>query len=244
MHLKLHKLQEFDSRNQEIRAAKQLQEGWEDLNRVFHHQNLHYIPKIICTKLINRYHNNPLASYFGIDKTKKLISQKYYWPSLRKDVEAYVKGCDVSLALKTVRHKPYGNLQSMPIPIHCWKDLLMDFMTGLLVSTNWKGQTYNLILVIVDWLTKMVYYKLLKVIINALGLAKVILDVVIQYHVLPNSIVTYWGFLFTFNFWTSLCYFLGIKQQLSTTFQTPIDRQTEYQKSTMKAYLCFFVNFK
>ena len=31
--------------------------------------------------------------------------------------------------------------------------LFMDFDTGLLVSTNWKGETYNSILVIIDRLT-------------------------------------------------------------------------------------------
>ncbi len=35
----------------------------------------------------------------------------------------------------------------------------MDFVTGLPVSTNWKGDTYDSILVIVDRLTKMVYYE-------------------------------------------------------------------------------------
>ncbi len=58
------------------------------------------------------------------------------------------------------------------------------------VSTIWKSDTYNSILVIVDWLTKMVYYKPVKVIINAPDLAKIILDVVVQYYDLPNSIVS------------------------------------------------------
>ena len=55
----------------------------------------------------------------------------------------------------------------------------MDFITGLSVSTNWKGESYDFILVIINRLTKLVYYELVKVIIDALGLAKVILDVVV-----------------------------------------------------------------
>ena len=65
----------------------------------------------------------------------------------------------------------------------------MDFVTGLPISTNWKGESYDSILLIVNLLTKMVYYEPVKVTINALGLAKVILDVVIWHHSLPNSIV-------------------------------------------------------
>ncbi len=45
----------------------------------------------------------------------------------------------------------------------------MDFVTRLPVSTNWKGKTYDSILVIIDRLTKMVHYKPVKVTIDALG---------------------------------------------------------------------------
>ena len=55
----------------------------------------------------------------------------------------------------------------------------MDFVIGLLISTNWKKESYDSILVIVDWLIKMVHYKLVKVIINALGLVEVIFDIVV-----------------------------------------------------------------
>ena len=52
------------------------------------------MPKIIWTELISRHHNDPLAGHFGINKSKELIGWKYYCSSLKKDVEAYVKGCD------------------------------------------------------------------------------------------------------------------------------------------------------
>ncbi len=148
------------------------------------------MPEIVRIELISRHHDDLLAGYFGIDKTRELIARKYYWPTLRSDVEAYVIGCDVCLGLKLVRHKPYGDLQSLPVPTHRWKDLFMDFVTGLLVSTNWKAKTYDSILVIVDKLTKMVYYEPVKVTIDAPSLAKVIIEVVVRHHGLPDSIVS------------------------------------------------------
>ena len=113
----------------------------------------------------------------------------------------------------------------------------MDFVMGLPISTNWKGDSYNLILVIVDQLTKMVYYEPVKVTIDAPGLAKVIIDAIIQHYGLPDSIVIDRGSLFTSKFWSSLCYFLGIKRKLSTAFHPQTDGQTERQNSTMEAYL-------
>ena len=88
----------------------------------------------------------------------------------------------------------------------------MDFVTGLPLSVDWKSDNYDSILVIVDQLTEMVHYEPVKVIIDTSGLAEVIIDVVFQHYGLPDLIVTNRGSLFTSKFWSSLCYFLGIKQ--------------------------------
>ena len=83
------------------------------------------------------------------------------------------------MASKAVRHKHYDNLQALPVPTYQWKNFLMDFVTGLPVSTNWKNKSYNFILVIVNRLRKMIHYKSVKVTINTLRLANVIFNVVV-----------------------------------------------------------------
>ena len=160
------------------------------------------------------------------------------------DVDNYVKGCDVCLASKAIWHKPYGDLQSLLVSTHHWKDLSMDFVMGLPILTDWKRDSYNSILVIIDRLTKMVYYKPVKVTIDAPGLAEVIINVVVRHHDCPDSIVTDRGSLFTSKFWSSLCSFLGIKPRLSIAFYPQTDGQIERQNSTMEAYLRAFVNFE
>ena len=100
------------------------------------HQGLLFVLETIQMELISRHQNNPLTGHFGIEKTCKLLARKYYWPFLKHNVKAYVKGCDVCLASKVVRHKFYGDLQSLPVSTHRWKDLLMDFVTGLPISAN------------------------------------------------------------------------------------------------------------
>ena len=69
-------------------------------------------------QLISRYYNNFLVGHFGVDKIKELIGRKYYWPSPKKDVKAYVKGCNMCLALKAVKNKLYSNIQLMLISIY------------------------------------------------------------------------------------------------------------------------------
>ena len=87
----------------------------------------------------------------------------------------------------------------------------MDFVTKLLISVNGKGGSYDFILVIVDQFMKMVHYKPVKVTINTLRLAKVILNIVVWHHNLPILIILNESFLFTFKFCLLLCYLLGIK---------------------------------
>ena len=74
--------------------------------------------KAIRMQLINRHQNNLLASYFCIKKACKLLARKYFWPTFRHDVEAYIKGCNVCLSLQMVKHKPYSDFQSLPILIY------------------------------------------------------------------------------------------------------------------------------
>ena len=120
----------------------------------------------------------------------------------------------------------------------------MDFVTGLPLSADWKGNSYDSILVIVDRLTKMVHYEPVKVTIDAPGLAELIINVVVWHHGLLDSIISDRGAIFTSKFWSSLCYFLGIKRRLSTAFHPQTDGQTERQNSTMETYLRAFVNFE
>ena len=66
----------------------------------------------------------------------------------------------------------------------------MDFVTRLPVLADWKGKSYDSIFVIIDRLTQMVNYKLVKVTIDTPGLAKVIIDVIIRHYGLHDFIMT------------------------------------------------------
>lgn len=112
----------------------------------------------------------------------------------------------------------------------------MDFVASLPISSDWKKYSYNSILVIVDWLTKMVYYESIKIIIYVSSLAKAIIDMVVWHYGLLDSIVTNRCSLFTSKFWLLLCYFFSIKRRLSTTFHLQTESQTKRQNSTIEAY--------
>lgn len=117
MRLRFPELQARNQQTKEIRQAG-LKAGWEELDKVLHYQGLLYVPKVIRMELISKHLNDLLAGYFRIKKTQELVAQKYYWPTLQANIKAYLKGCDVCVALKAVRHKQYVDLQLLPVPTH------------------------------------------------------------------------------------------------------------------------------
>ena len=88
----------------------------------------------------------------------------------------------------------------------------MHFVTSLPFFADWKSDNYNSILVIVDCLTKIVYYKPVKIIINAPRLAKVITDMLVWHYSISDSIINDRKAIFTSKYWFLLCYFFNIKR--------------------------------
>ena len=77
MRLRLLELQESDNKAWKIRAEG-LKDDYKKVDRVLHYQELPFVPEIIQTELISQHHNDFLARHFNINKTKDLVSQKYY----------------------------------------------------------------------------------------------------------------------------------------------------------------------
>ena len=147
------------------------------------------------------------------------------------------------LISKKMTHKPYNDFQSLPVSTYWWKNLLINFITRLPISTNWKRESYNSILVIVDWLTKIVYYKLVKIIINTPRLIKIIKDMLVWYHGLPDLIITSKGSLFTLKFWLFFCYFFWNKRQVICRILFSISRPNKAGKEYHRGVSLSFCQF-
>lgn len=127
MRLRPQELQEEDPQAQKTRTEALKGGRLGELDGLLHHQGMFYVPKNTRTKLISRHHNDPLAWHFGIEKTLgHLLTQR----------RSYDRGCDVCLASKVVKHKPYDDLRLLPIPTHRWKNLMIDLVTILPISTD------------------------------------------------------------------------------------------------------------
>lgn len=146
--------------------------------------------------------------------------------------------------MKVVRFKVYKNLKLIPMPTFHWKNLFINFIISFSGSTNPKSANYNLILVILNYFTKVIYYKLVKVFINALKLAKALLNMIVWYYSFFDFIIINWGFLFISMFGFLPCYFFDIKWYLLMAFHLKTDSQTKWKNSIIKVYLQAFSSFE
>jgi len=188
-------------------------------------------------RLIKEYHDTPLAGHPGRSKTFDLLSLQYYWKTMRRQVDQYIRHCAERQRSRTNRHASFGVLRPLPVPEKPWEDISMDFVTGLR-----ECEGYDAIWVVVDRLTKMRLLVPCHTTIDARGLAEMCLKEVVRFHGLPKNIISDRGPQFAPVFWKMICERLGIDLRLSTEFHAQTDGQTERINSSMEQYLRIYTS--
>jgi len=125
------------------------------------------------------------------------------------------------------------------IPEKLWMHILTDFIIKLPLA-----QGYNSILVVVDRLTKMVYFIPATEKTSAEGLARLLRDNMWKLHGLPESIILDREPQFAAGLIRELNGMLGIESKLSTAFYPQTDGQTERVNQELEQYLRMFINHR
>ena len=173
----------------------------------------------------------------GIHKTTELITQNYWWPGLQKDVQKYVQGCRTCQTVKPDRQAKNAPLHPNEIPERPWQTVSMDMMGPLPDS---KG--FNMILVIVDCLTKKSFFLPTHSTITSKGIATLYRDRVFVEHGIPEKVISDRGSQFVSKFMKELFEILKIKGNPSTAYHPQTDGQTERVNQEVKEFLTMFVN--
>ena len=120
-----------------------------------------------------------------------------------------------------------------------WMHISVDFITKLPIA-----QGYNSILVVVDQLTKMVYFIPTTEKTLAEELARLFRDNAWKLYGLPESVISDRGPQFVAGIMRELNKILGIESKLSTAFHPQIDGQTERVNQELEQYLRMFTNHR
>ncbi|POM73480.1 Retrotransposable element [Phytophthora palmivora] len=111
-----------------------------------------YIPddEYLKNRVICESHDSGSAGHPGFYKTYLVVRQKFYWSKMMKCFQRYVYTCEMCQRNKARQTKPPGLLRSLDVPRDRWVDISMDFIISLPETEN----GYNVVMVIVDRLTK------------------------------------------------------------------------------------------
>ena len=82
-------------------------------------------------EIIKLHHNTPSARHSEQWKTLELVTRNYWWPGVTNQVKGYVTECDHCQRMKSFPEKPAGKLRPNEAMSAPWKDITMDFITGL-----------------------------------------------------------------------------------------------------------------
>jgi hypothetical protein len=203
--------------------------------------NLIYVPDNHKLKIdvLQRVHNSGTAGHLGQAKTHGLLARHYYFPRLRQFVNTYVLGCHTCTRNKAPRHKPYGPLQSLPIPSRPWQSISMDAIVKLP-----KSNDFDSIMVFVDRFTKQAHFiPYTEKGFDSPELAIMFRQHIMRLHGIPTDIISDRGPIFNSKFWCAFVAGLGIKPNFSTAFHPQSDGQTERVNQVLEQYLRVHCNY-
>jgi hypothetical protein len=214
----------------------------EVVDGVLYFNNKVYVPERARRELLQEIHEQPAIGHAGEGRTLWLIQRYYYWPNMMGYISKYIRNCTTCRRAKPNQEKHQGLLQPLAPVDRPWRQVTMDFVTGLPLC-----QGYNAVLMVVDTFTKERHYIPCfwgKKGTSAKATARLLLQHVWRIHGLFDFQISDRGTQFASKVFAELCDFLCIKAKMSTAWHPPTDGQSEIANKEMERYLRSFCNYQ
>ena len=192
-----------------------------------------YVPQgDIRRTILQVYHDTAVnGTHFGRNKTIHKIQQRYFWPSMYKDINNYIKSCVPCAQFNTRRKKAPGNLKPIQPSERVWQLVSMDFH-GPITPVSQRGNKY--IICLTDVLSKFVITKAVRDNTTQTEVRFLKEDVIAKFGT-PRCILTDNGTHFTSAIMNELCKQIGMTHLYSTPYHPQTNGQVERYNSTMDA---------
>ena len=187
--------------------------------------------------MIHDNHDLAIAGHSGYIKTYSRIAWIYYWPNMDKDIRKHVQECDACQRTKPSNHPPAGWLHPLSIPKRPWESIGMDNLGSVPKSAFGK----DMILIVIDRLTKMARFIPTYNSIISKGIVNLFLWEVFRHHGLSSNIVSDRDPHFTAKFWDALQKALDVQLLMSIAAHPQTDGQSEAVVKVIQKLLKPFV---
>ncbi|KAL0148450.1 hypothetical protein M9458_056260 [Cirrhinus mrigala] len=193
---------------------------------------LTYVPETHREQLLQQVHSTPSSGHPGITATLHLLKNRFWWPTINQDTQAFVKNCTVCNTCKPSRQLPAGLLQPLPIPQRPSSHIAIDFVTDL---PNSQGKTT--ILTVVDRFSKSCRLIPLPKLPTALETAETLCNFVFRFYGLPEDILSDRGPQFTSRVWAAFFSLLNVNISLTSGYHPQANGQTERLNQELTRFL-------
>jgi transposase InsO family protein len=183
-------------------------------------------------------HASPVGGHFGVTKTEHLLRRSYWWPSLSKDVHAYVSKCLTCQRNKQPNHLPYGEMVPLPVPNDLWEMVSLD----LIVKLPKTQAGFDSVLVVVDMLSKYVVFEPVAETLRSEDLTLLLEKRVFAEKGYPLTIISDRDGRCTAGHFRDWCEQRKTEQKLTTAYHSRGNGQTERFNLVLENYLRAFID--
>lgn len=193
------------------------------------------VPASMRLEILKKLHDAPTSSHGGIRKTLFKIKSNYYWPGMAKEIQSYIKKCEICQLCKTDNKVLRGEMGQPKDPELPWKMISVDLVGPLPRSKN--GNSY--LLVVLDVFSKFVLLKPLKK-----ATAKTVIDF-IENHVflifgVPKTLICDNGSQFIAKLFKDLLNEYNVRLWYTSNYHpqaNPVERVNKSIKAALRSYV-------
>lgn len=194
------------------------------------------IPRALVQQVIEQHHDTLFSGHQGVKKTIGVLKQRYYWPTLTKDVEDYISkcvSCNQRKATKQAR-APLGRIQPATKPFEL---VSLDIVGPLPVTTS--GHRY--LLTFMDYLTR--YCEAIPIPNQtAETVAREFVQKIITRYGVPSKLLTDQGRNFVSALFKGVCTLLGVQKLQTTPYHPQCNGMVERLHRSLADMISHFVS--
>lgn len=193
------------------------------------------VPKTCIRQILTELHDSEFSAHFGIARTVGKVLQRYWWPTLTKDIENWCQSCEICLQRKSPGHTPKAPLRPLPVE-GTWDRVAVDCLEYPISRNN-----NRYVIVFMDYLTKWVEAFPIPNLKAATVVNIFVKEIVCRFGT-PRQLLSDRGSNFTSQLMRDVCKQLEIHKIFTTAYHPETDGLVERFNRTLSAALATLVS--